>query len=887
MILRTIFLVLCGIVSAGIGTAAAQCLTWDPGFDVPGVNGTVNSFAVYDDGRGPALYVGGNFEEVDGIAARSLARWDGSHWERVGAQVPDYYVFYALCVFDDGSGPALYAAGDFSTAGGLPAQSIARWDGTTWSAMGAGFDTPVSALAVYDDGTGPALYAGGPMMSGSTFLGGLAKWNGTTWLPVGGGMTSGVTSLAVYDPGTGPRLYIGGYFATVGSSPAGHIASWDGTSLSPLAGGLDGYVNAVTVHNNRLYAGGVFTHSGTTQMLHVAAWNGTSWSSVGNGIDACSALASVDLGTGARLFAGGYFPSGSTQPYHNIAMWDGVAWNALGAGTDQGVGALIGYDAGAGTQLHVGGAFKIAGGVGRTGIAAWRNGWSSVIETAGQGPDRGIKTLATVDLGNGPKLYAGGSFSVCGSTPAQRIARWNGTTWSALGGGLGSDYAHHVDAIAAYDHGSGPELYAAGDFTPDYIKRWNGTNWVPVGLGIGYAVTSLVAHDDGSGPALFAGGYFTTADMQPALRVAKWNGSHWSPLGSGMNQGVRALAVYDDGGGSALYAGGIFSTPAVALAKWNGSTWSAVGSGINGTVSSLVVHDDGNGPALYAAGSFNMVGGVPANHVARWNGTWSAVGSGLAGPVLSLASFDDGNGTALYAGDFTSQTGGVAHIWRWNGSIWTQISYGMSGAFGAGGGVGVEAMAVVDDATGGGPDLFVAGTFSYADQIPAAGLARWHGCSVPFTTFCSGDGSGTSCPCGNAGLPGNGCANNSQPNGAHLAASGTASISADTLILTATGVTNGSGLYFQGASQVSGGQGAVFGDGLRCVGGQVVRLGIIPGSGNSSHYPRIGIDQPVSTRGLNIAGSVRNYQLWYRETASFCSPATFNLTNGVNLTWLP
>jgi hypothetical protein len=66
-----------------------------------------------------------------------------------------------LTVLDDGTGPALYAGGDFTTAGGVSANRIAKWDGTEWSPLGNGIDDWVRALAVFDDGSGPALYAGG------------------------------------------------------------------------------------------------------------------------------------------------------------------------------------------------------------------------------------------------------------------------------------------------------------------------------------------------------------------------------------------------------------------------------------------------------------------------------------------------------------------------------------------------------------------------------------------------------------------------------------------------------------------------------------------------------------------------------------------------------
>ncbi len=68
---------------------------------------------------------------------------------------------WALTVFDDGSGPGLYAGGDFTTAGDVPAYGIAKWDGTQWSALVSEVNGAVVALTVFDDGSGRAFYAGG------------------------------------------------------------------------------------------------------------------------------------------------------------------------------------------------------------------------------------------------------------------------------------------------------------------------------------------------------------------------------------------------------------------------------------------------------------------------------------------------------------------------------------------------------------------------------------------------------------------------------------------------------------------------------------------------------------------------------------------------------
>jgi hypothetical protein len=78
--------------------------------------------------------------------------------------------------------------------------------------------------------------------------------------------------------------------------------------------------------------------------------------------------------------------------------------------------------------------------------------------------------------------------------------------------------------------------------------------------------------------------------------------------------------------------------------------------------------------------------------------------------------------------------------------------------------------------------------------------------------------------------------------------------------------------------------GAVFGDGLRCAGGTAVRLKTTTNVGGGSQYPQAG-DPSVSTKGAVTAPGTRTYQVWYRNSAAFCTPSTFNLTNGVEVAW--
>jgi len=161
----------------------------------------------------------------------------------------------------------------------------------------------------------------------------------------------------------------------------------------------------------------------------------------------------------------------------------------------------------------------------------------------------------------------------------------------------------------------------------------------------------------------------------------------------------------------------------------------------------------------------------------------------------------------------------------------------------------------------------------------------WGAACPPGVDFCYGDGSGTACPCANTVVVGarTGCLN-SLGVGGGLTSTGVASVSADTLVLQGFGMPNSSALYFQGTSAQSASSGAVFGDGLRCAAGSVIRLGTQTNASGVSQYPDVG-DPSVSVRGANAAGDLRFYQVWYRNAAAFCSASTFNLTSGYRVVW--
>lgn len=159
--------------------------------------------------------------------------------------------------------------------------------------------------------------------------------------------------------------------------------------------------------------------------------------------------------------------------------------------------------------------------------------------------------------------------------------------------------------------------------------------------------------------------------------------------------------------------------------------------------------------------------------------------------------------------------------------------------------------------------------------------------------FCTGDGHAGSlpCPCGNdSPTNGHGCAGFPNFNGAYLDAVGLPSVFLDSVLLRGSDMPpNSTCLFFQGNAMVNNGMGYLFNDGLRCVGGNVIRLGVkvVDGFGDAVY----GYQQPGDMQ-LHVAGMVPPtggpfyYQVWYRNLAGLCGNGS-NTSNGLAINWAP
>ncbi len=326
--------------------------TWNSvtGSGINGVNGTVNVIAI----NGSDVYVGGSFTSLgDGTtSAKNIAKWNGSSWSvlPVGGSNGVNNTVKAISI----SGPDVYVGGYFTAFGdGTQVNHIAKWDGNGWSRLGnAGIDGlahNVYAIAA----SGSDVYVGGSfnlLGDNTTSVKSIAKWNGTEWSALTSGVSNGVNNTVYAIAVSGTNVYIGGNFVTLGdgTTSAKHIVKWDGSSWAALtsggSNGVDNDVWTISISGTDVYVGGSFTvlGDGVTVANHIAKWDGNSWSTLGSGAtNGIGGLVNSTSVNGTDLYAGGYFTFlGNGTSVNYLAKWNGTNWSAVGNGGSDVINSL-------------------------------------------------------------------------------------------------------------------------------------------------------------------------------------------------------------------------------------------------------------------------------------------------------------------------------------------------------------------------------------------------------------------------------------------------------------------------------------------------------------------------------------------------------------------
>jgi N-acetylneuraminic acid mutarotase len=826
--------------------------TWDTqfGLPVPGIAGEIRALAIDRQGN---VYVGGAFRAVGGISTvvNNIVQYNvqTNSWSALGTGANNGVSFagliggvHALAV--DGQG-RVYVGGDFTQAGGVSANNVARFDPATnsWSALGAGVSFSlgsggeVNALAI--DGQGRVYVGGDFTQAGGVSANNVARFDPATnsWSALGTGANNGVSDTSFFERVNAlaidrqGRIYVGGRFTRAGEVSANRVARFDpqANSWSALGTGANNgisgdetsfpgpSVSALAVdEQGRVYVGGDFTQAGGVSARSVARFDPAtnSWSALGtganNGVSGSVNALAID-GQG-RVYVGGRFPQAGEVSANNVARFDPQAnsWSALGTGSSNGVSVrspispALGVSAlavdGQG-RVYVGGRFAEAGGVSASSVARFNpatNSWSALGTGGGSGTNDIVRALAVDGQG---RVYVGGLFTQAGGVSANSVARFDPATnsWSTLGTGanngvtitilgipglpLPPDFVLPgiVGALAVDGQGNvyvGGFFTRAGGVSANSVARFNpATNsWSALGTGSSNGVSgsrnpilpipsvSALAVD-GQG-RVYVGGDFTEAGGVSARSVARFNPAtnSWSALGTGANNGVSgdetplsgpsvsALAV--DGQGR-VYVGGRFtragevSANRVARFDPQANSWSALGTGANNgisgdetpfsgpSVSALAV--DGQG-RVYVGGRFTSAGGVSANSVARFDpqaNSWSALGTGanngVSGDVFALAVVGvfalavDGQGRVYVGGDFT-QAGEVSanNVARFDPQANSWSALGTGANNGVGGITSTISVGVNTFAVDRQGRVYVGGNFTTAGDVVSAYIARWN-----------------------------------------------------------------------------------------------------------------------------------------------------------------
>jgi hypothetical protein len=353
---------------------------------------------------------------------------------------------------------------------------------------------------------------------------------------------------------------------------------WDhaGVGATSSTPSLNGAVYALNADApGELLVGGAFTSAGGHAAYGIAAWNGTAWSAFGGGAGINNGAVRAIAYHAGKVYAGGTFlNAGGNADADYLAVWDGIGWAPFCTATGPAFGGSVQALQIIANTLFVGGSFQNG-----AGIAAGdyllacdlTTGASSAVADSDGDINAGIYALAADSNGT---LYAGGQFSDMDHIlAADHVAAYDGT-WHAMGSGPSAGAGavdDYVRALAA----NGTDVYVgtdsvnvAGIAAADHVAKWNGSTWSALGTNTAgtdgwFPASSFVYAIATSGPLVFAAGSFQNANgVATADDIAYFDGATWRPIGSnGAGNGPviatpNALGVFR----SQAYTGGNFTS---------------------------------------------------------------------------------------------------------------------------------------------------------------------------------------------------------------------------------------------------------------------------------------------------------------------------------------
>lgn len=408
------------------------------------------------------LFVGGQFDTAGNVLTKDIAIWNGINWLPVSPDCP--FDGVASMAFLNGK---LYVS---TTVNSNPTNKVAVWDGTSWSflpSFNPGNST-VWCLSVING----ELYAGGDFYkSGSTILHGIAKWNGSSWQALGGGLAGcafcpyTVYSIEEYNG----KVAVGGNFIAIGTDTVNNIALWNGSSWEGLDGGLivptnsfAGIVWDMLADNSDLYVAGRFTITDSGLYVRgIARWDGNSWHNLGYG---CYGIAPSCLLVNSyhdTIIALGAFSPNLIQ---RNTYWNGTEWKYFDHFINSGAGNLKIFN----NELYMGlgttpagttdsGSTEILHGIARLGVITFQ----SITSTCSVGCNG---TASANPVGVPPHTYLWSNGQTTQTATGLCLGNYTVTVTDASGNPTVGSVTINGPPVVSYNHTStNASCYACND----------------------------------------------------------------------------------------------------------------------------------------------------------------------------------------------------------------------------------------------------------------------------------------------------------------------------------------------------------------------------------------------------------------------------------------
>lgn len=313
--------------------------------------------------------------------------------------------------------------------------------------------------------------------------GGAAKINGN-WNNLNYGLNNRITSYAF---GKNGEVYAGGQFTVANYSttlaidpliPALRIAVWNGTKWSALGLGADDTIEDVAVSpTGYVYVCGAFLNIGGVAANRIAYWNPntSTWNAMGSGLN--GSPSTLAIAPNGDVYCGGAFTTAGGITAYRLARWDGLSWHSCGAllGLD---GTVLDIEISPdGSTVYICGNFTTEqGGVASVLLrVAKYDVATNIFSALGSGFGNTCHSLALSQLSG--ILYVAGEFTTSGSSTINRIAKWNGSVWVALGTGM-NGIVYDIDIDENENIIASGKFTTAGGVSCYRLAYWNGSVWV-------------------------------------------------------------------------------------------------------------------------------------------------------------------------------------------------------------------------------------------------------------------------------------------------------------------------------------------------------------------------------------------------------------------------